>query len=152
MLEIFKLDSGFLSLVFEGNTFEKINLVRLFPYEYEYEYIAILGADNKEITMIRDLRDLDYSSRQIVAEHLRYKYYMPEITKVKSIREKMGFLYVNVETTSGAKEVCVADFVSNIRVISDKILSITDVEGNKYRINDFNQLDRLSRKKLDVFI
>lgn len=152
MIQVEKLSSGFLKLIKDGEEFEKINLVRLFPYQYETRYISILNQENEEITIISDVEEIEEQSRKVVLDYLNYKYYMPEITKVNNVKEKMGFLYVDLETTAGKKEVCIADFVSNIRVIKNKILSITDVEGNKYRINDFHKLDHLSRQKLDVFL
>lgn len=152
MIQIEKMPSGFLKVTKAGETYEKVNVVRLFPYQYEKKYIALLDQDNKEITILKDLNDLKEEERALLLDYLSYKYYMPEITKVNQVKEKMGFLYVDLDTTAGQKEVCIADFVSNIRLIKNKILSITDVEGNKYRISDFNTLDQMSKQKLDVFL
>lgn len=152
MIQIEKMLSGFLKVIKDGETYEKVNVVRLFPYQYEKKYIALLDQENKEITILKDLNDLREQERTLLLDYLSYKYYMPEITKVNQVKEKMGFLYVDLDTTAGKKEVCIADFVSNIRLIKNKILSITDVEGNKYRISDFNTLDQLSKQKLDVFL
>ncbi|WP_053986000.1 DUF1854 domain-containing protein [Niameybacter massiliensis] len=152
MIQIEKMPSGFLKVIKDGETYEKVNVVRLFPYQYEKKYIALLDQENKEITILKDLNDLREEERTLLLDYLSYKYYMPEITKVNQVKEKMGFLYVDLDTTAGKKEVCIADFVSNIRLIKNKILSITDVEGNKYRISDFNTLDQLSKQKLDVFL
>ncbi|MEF9959275.1 MAG: DUF1854 domain-containing protein [Niameybacter sp.] len=152
MITIEKLPSGFLRVTKDGESYEKVNVVRLFPYQYERNYIAFLDKDNQEITILKDLDELREKERTLVLEYLSYKYYMPEITKVNQVKEKMGFLYVDIETTAGQKEVCIADFVSNIRMIKNTILSITDVEGNKYRVSDFNTLDQLSKQKLDVFL
>lgn len=152
MIQIEKMPSGFLKVIKDGETYEKVNVVRLFPYQYEKKYIALLDQENKEITILKDLNDLKEEERTLLLDYLSYKYYMPEITKVNQVKEKMGFLYVDLDTTAGKKEVCIADFVSNIRLIKNKILSITDVEGNKYRISDFNTLDQMSKQKLDVFL
>mgnify|MGYP003253352893 FL=1 len=64
----------------------------------------------------------------------------------------MGFLYINLDTKGGEKEICIADFVSNIRLIKESLLSITDVEGNKYRMSNIQKLDKDSRQKIDVFL
>ena len=152
MMKIEKMPSGFLKVTKDEKTYEKVNVVRLFPYQYEDEYIALLDKDNEEITILKDLDGLAKEERTILLNYLSYKYYMPEITKIHQIKEKMGYLYVDLETTAGKKEVCIADFVSNIRFIKDKILSITDVEGNKYRVSDFQALDQASKQRLDVFL
>ena len=152
MIQIEKMPSGFLKVIKDGETYENVNVVRLFPYQYEKKYSALLDQENKEITILKDFNDLKEEERTLLLDYLSYKYYMPEITKVNQVKEKMGFLYVDLDTTAGKKEVCIADFVSNIRLIKNKILSITDVEGNKYRISDFNTLDQMSKQKLDVFL
>lgn len=152
MMQIEKMASGFLKVTKDGKTYEKVNAVRLFPYQYEEKYIALLDENNEEITILNDLESLGKEERTLLLNYLSYKYYMPEITKIHQIKEKMGYLYVDLETTAGKKEVCIADFVSNIRLIKEKILSITDVEGNKYRVSDFHALDGLSKQKLDVFL
>lgn len=152
MMQIEKMSSGFLKVTKDGKTYEKVNVVRLFPYQYEAQYIALLDENNEEIMILNDLDELKEEERTLLLNYLNYKYYMPEITKINQIKEKMGYLYVDLETTAGKKEVCIADFVSNIRLIKDKILSITDVEGNKYQVSNFRALDGASKQKLDVFL
>lgn len=151
-MQIEKMESGFLKVIKDEKSYEKVNVVRLFPYQYEEEYIALLDENNEEITILDNLEALEKAERTLLLNYLKYKYYMPEITKINHIKEKMGYLYVDLETTAGKKEVCIADFVSNIRLIKNKILSITDVEGNKYRVSDFSVLDPVSKQKLDVFL
>ena len=108
--------------------------------------------NQEEIGIIKDLSELESKEYDQVIKHLNYKYYIPEITKINSVKEKMGFLYINLDTKGGEKEICIADFVSNIRLIKENFLSITDVEGNKYRMSNIQKLDKDSRQKIDVFL
>lgn len=144
-------ENGFLKVTLEDKIYEKVTLTRLLPYSQEDTYIAIMQ-NQEEIGIIKDLSELDSEQYDQVQKHLHYKYYIPEITKINNVKEKMGFLYMNLETKGGTKEICIADFVSNIRLIKDHLLSITDVEGNKYRMSNIQQLDKDSRQKIDIFL
>lgn len=144
-------ENGFLKVTLEDKVYEKVTLTRLLPYSQEDAYIAIIQ-NQEEIGIIKDLSELDSEQYDQVQKHLHYKYYIPEITKINNVKEKMGFLYMNLETKGGTKEICIADFVSNIRLIKDHLLSITDVEGNKYRMSNIQQLDKDSRQKIDIFL
>ena len=144
-------ENGFLKVTLEDKVYEKVTLTRLLPYSQEDAYIAIMQ-NQEEIGIIKDLSELDSEQYDQVQKHLHYKYYIPEITKINNVKEKMGFLYMNLETKGGTKEICIADFVSNIRLIKDHLLSITDVEGNKYRMSNIQQLDKDSRQKIDIFL
>ena len=144
-------ENGFLKLILDDEVYEKVTLTRLLPYSQEEAYIAVMQ-NQEEIGIIKDLSELDAEQYDQVQKHLHYKYYIPEITKINHVKEKMGFLYMNLDTKGGSKEICIADFVSNIRLIKDNLLSITDVEGNKYRMSNIQQLDKDSRQKIDIFL
>ncbi len=145
------LENGFLKLTLEDKVYDKVTLTRLLPYSQEEAYIAVMQ-NQEEIGIIKDLSELESKEYDQVIKHLNYKYYIPEITKINSVKEKMGFLYINLDTKGGEKEICIADFVSNIRLIKENLLSITDVEGNKYRMSNIQKLDKDSRQKIDVFL
>ena len=65
MIQIEKMPSGFLKVIKDGETYEKVNVVRLFPYQYEKKYIALLDQENKEITLIKDHNDLTEEERTL---------------------------------------------------------------------------------------
>lgn len=145
------LENGFLKLTLEDKVYDKVTLTRLLPYSQEEAYITVMQ-NQEEIGIIKDLSELESKEYDQVIKQLNYKYYIPEITKINSVKEKMGFLYINLDTKGGEKEICIADFVSNIRLIKENLLSITDVEGNKYRMSNIQKLDKDSRQKIDVFL
>ena len=85
------LESGFLKLSLEGKVYDKVTLTRLLPYSQEESYITVVQGQ-EEIGIIKDLSALDKQQYNKVIAHLNYKYYIPEITKINSVKEKMGFL------------------------------------------------------------
>ena len=90
---------------------------------------------------------------ELVNDYLEYKYYMPRITKVYSIKDNSrGFIFVDLDTTSGRKTICVRDWYSNFRLLTDKYLYALDVDGNKYFCEDINTLDKKSLAVLEIYI
>ena len=89
------LENGFLKLTLEDKVYDKVTLTRLLPYSQEEAYIAVIQ-NQEEIGIIKDLSELESKEYDQVIKHLNYKYYIPEITKINSVKEKMGFLYINL--------------------------------------------------------
>ena len=155
-LEFSREESGFMTLKFDGETYNRVALTRLVPFMSKTEYISCTFEKDGEwieIGVIRDTELLSDAQRNIVTEFLEFKYYMPEVTKIISIKDnRMGYLFVDMLTTSGEKTICINDWWTNFKLIGLKRLNITDVDGNKYYVPDVDKLDAESQKKLELFI
>ena len=152
-----KKDSGFLSLEYEDKNYPKVNLTRLIPYYSKTTYISVSYEDEeknfREIGIIKELEELSEMQRDLVHEYLEFKYYMPEITKVYSIKDNnRGYLFVKVDTTSGKKTLAIRDWYANFKLLSDKMLYVVDSDGNKYYSPDVYQLDQKSLNHIEMFI
>lgn len=150
-------DSGFLSLDYGDKNYPKVNLTRLIPYYSKTTYISVSYEDEeknfREIGIIKDLNELLTEQRELVHEYLEFKYYMPEITKVYSIKDNnRGYLFVKVESTSGKKTLAIRDWYTNFKLLWDKMLYVVDTDGNKYFAPDVYQLDRKSQSQIEMFI
>lgn len=150
-------DSGYLTLSFGGKTYNKVSLTRLIPHMEKTEYISVTYQDEekewKEIGVIKDVAEFTGSQLEIVTEFLEFRYLIPVITKVyKIIDNRMGYLFIDVDTTLGKKKLAVNDWWHNFRFIRDKNISVTDADGNKYQIPDTDKLDKASIKKIQLFI
>ena len=78
---------------------------------------------------------------------------MPEIKKVLSIKDNnRGFIFVDLETNAGRKTICIRDWYSNFRLLTDTYLYAHDVDGNKYFCPDVTKLDKKSLAALELFI
>lgn len=156
-LKFSKNDSGYLSLYYDGKTYDKINLTRLIPFKTTDEYISVFYEDEeknfKEVGVIRDIHDLKPEQYIIVSEYLEFKYYMPKITKVYSIKENsQGYIFVKVDTTSGIKTLAIRDWYANFKMLSDKMLYVVDADGNKYYTPDIYELDKKSLYQVEMFV
>ena len=125
---------------------------RCFPFETPNEYISVLNKDGREYAMIRNLDELDAESREIIVSELDRKYLCPTITKIKALKEKLDFSFWEVNTDRGDMSFSMHDTYRNIARVGNGMLIITDVDGNRYRIDDVAKLDRKSFKKIELYL
>lgn len=152
-----KEESGYMTLYMDGKTYNKVNLTRLQPFYQQELYISVHIEDEerqfREIGVIEDIKKLPKEQYELVSDFLRYKYYMPEITRIYSIKENMrGSLFVKAETTAGGKTICIRDWYTNFKLIGGKYLYVCDADGNKYFCDNVEEkLDRKSIAAMEMF-
>ncbi len=156
-LEFYKDSGNFISLKYNGEDYFNVRLTRLVPFFSKTTYISV-AYDNKEnefveLGVIKDMKELSEEQYKMIDEYLEYKYYMPEITKIYSIKDNnRGFIFVDIDTTSGRKTICIRDWYSNFRMLTEHLLYAVDVDGNKYCCNDIDTLDKKSLAILEIFV
>ena len=147
------INDNFLCLDHEGETYTNIKLQRALPYKFPDDYISVQDIDSNEIALIRSLYQFNDQQIQILAKELAKRYFCPSILEIPSIKEKMGYLYFEVVTNIGQKTFALRDFTRNIRRIDDgaRIL-ITNVDGNRYQIDDVSKLKAPDFKRLEPYL
>lgn len=125
---------------------------RAFPFETPNEYISVLDKDGREHGLIRTLEGFSDEARDIILGELDRKYLCPVISKILSLKEKLGYSYWEVETDYGKLSFSMYDTYRNIARVGGGLLIIQDVDGNRYRIDDYNKLDRKSYKKIELYL
>ncbi|MBN2310852.1 MAG: DUF1854 domain-containing protein, partial [Candidatus Hydrogenedentes bacterium] len=71
------------------------------------------------------------------------------IKEIWSLREQYGVVYVDAETDRGRKEFVAKGLRDAIVSLGDGELLIADVDGNRYRIDDWRRLNARSRQFLE---
>lgn len=132
----------------DGRLFEKLELRRLFPVSNTENYITLLDSDGNEAAIIRNLKDLDPDSFEVITNSLNDYYLVPYITAILSSSEKYGTLHWKAETTRGIKEFDIRNRNHDIRIYSDGCVRIRDSDDNRYVISDYRKLDRHSQSYL----
>ena len=125
---------------------------RAFPYELPDEFISVLDKDSKEFGIIRRLSDFDDGSAAIISAELARKYFAPHITKVHSVKERFGYSYWEVESDRGPLSFAMHDTFRNIAKITESRVVLTDVDGNRYEIDDVLALDGKSYRKIELYL
>lgn len=148
-------DGGYLNVTVNGTEYKKITLCRALPHRAPDEYVSVADREKGEIGIIRRVSDFPEEQRELICSELSKLYYRPEIKKILSAKNKMGFLYMTVETSAGTKEFALRDPSRNIRYIDashNSSVQITDVDGNRYLVEAFEKLDPKSAKKIEVYL
>lgn len=150
-----KEQGGYLKMKYKDIEYLKVKFSRVLPYKMPNSYICIMDKDSKEIGILKELNDLKEKEKELVQSEINKLYYSPLITRIISVKEKMGYMYFEVETLVGKREFALKDAARNIRFLdpdNKKEVQISDVDGNRYLIEDFSTFHTAGRKKIEAYL
>ncbi len=124
----------------DGTTHTKVDVIRSFPIKEPVRYISLVDNEGNEIGIVEDVRKLIPQSRDILLEELQKRYFMPKITKINAVDGQFGLTQWDVETTQGHVEFGMRSRYDIVSLESNRVL-IKDVDGNRYEIENYNNLD-----------
>ncbi|MCL2704513.1 MAG: DUF1854 domain-containing protein [Defluviitaleaceae bacterium] len=155
--EFYFTSGGFAGLKYDGTDYPHVTLKRALPVGQPSEFISVYNTENKEIGIIRSLSELSRENLDIVAKELDSRYYCPGVLEIKSVKDKLGYVYMELhldtDKSGGHTKSCaVKDVSKNIRMLNEQSLIIFDVDGNRYIVKDIDKLDKASRKRLEPFM
>jgi hypothetical protein len=150
-------EGGFTGLKTDDKDYPHITLRRTMPIQAPTQYISVADNENKEIGIIRSVDDMAGRQREIVIAELDNRYYSPDVLEILSVRDKLGYVYMEMRLKNkngnvSVKNCAVKDVNKNIRMLTDRSVIIFDVDGNRYIIPELNTLDKGSLKKLDPYL
>lgn len=152
----YRTEGGFTGLQYAGKDYRRISLRRALPLGDPMRYISVADHENKEIGIITDVSALKGEARAIVLEELERRYYSPTVREIKSVKDKLGYVYMELvlEGQAGRSEktCAVKDVNKNIRMLSEDRLIIFDVDGNRYMVESLKALDKKSLKRLEPYL
>jgi hypothetical protein len=138
----------------DGKTevFSPVVLHLAFPFMKPREYVSVFGKNNEEIGIVEKLDDFDPETADILHSELRRRYFTPVIRRIDSIKERFGFSYWKVQTDKGEINFAVSDTYKSIIRFSAERYIIIDADGNRYSVNNINELDGQSVKRLEMYV
>lgn len=142
----------------ENEHFERVVVLRSFPITDPDEYIAVREPETRksrrghEIGLIRHIREFDEATVALLTEELDRRYFTPEIHRILSVKDKLGYYYWDAETSAGKVSFVVNNISSNIRILEDERIFIFDIDGNCFQISDVTKLDRTSYRKIEIYL
>ena len=149
---VFSLNpNGFLAAEIDGKEFKRVILTRTLPLSLPDEYICISDIEKNEVGIIEKIADFSPEQQKLINSELSQRYYCPVIDKFETIKEKMGNFYFDVIIGGVKKSFAVKDITKSIRQHGNAI-DVTDIDGNRYRIADFNSIEAKSRRKLEPYL
>lgn len=138
-------------------TFERIVIIRAFPITNPDDFLAIRetgsgGGRGDEIGLIESIRDFDPETVALLNEELDRRYFIPEITKIYSMKEKYGYHYTEAQTSAGRVKFVLNNPSNNIRTLEDGRILITDTDGNCFCLPDPSKLDKQSYRIIEIYL
>jgi hypothetical protein len=156
--EINILDPGVLSFsrrqggvfqgIINGKTYEEIILFRIFPFQYTTQYISVRDAKGEEIGVIRDIQQLDKESRAEMDKELQLRYFLPLVTQIDSIKQKSDLWIWELQTNLGPTRIVMRNLHEHMQYPSANRIILTDINGKRCEIRDWQALDGHSRNQL----
>ncbi|MEN8906396.1 MAG: DUF1854 domain-containing protein [Clostridiales bacterium] len=131
--------------------FKLVSFRRCFPLSNENKYISVIDKDENEIGIIKDLDEFSKEIRNLILNDLSIRYFMPKINDILKIKEEGGYYYWEVVTDMGDREFIIKSGEENVNLLKHNMLSIEDIEGNRYCILDYKKLSKKSQKMISIF-
>lgn len=161
--EFYRSEGGLISMKLKNENgevedFERVVAIRSFPITDPDAFISIREPDSPqhekgdEIGIIPNLKDFDASSVALIEEELERRYFTPKISKILSMKEKLGHYYWDVITDAGKFSFVLRNVGANIRTLEDGRVLMFDIDGNCFEIPDPEKLDKASYRKIEIYL
>ena len=136
-------EGGYISLDFDGKHYDRVLVFRSFPFSDAELFLSVRETvgRNAEIGIIKNINDLDDNAKELILHDLKLRYFVPKILNIRSVRIDHGFATFIVVTSGDA-----------VTRLSDKRIIFTDIDGNRYEIEDLDKLSAIETKRIDVFL
>jgi hypothetical protein len=125
--------------------------MRAFPLSEPEHYVVLLDGDGNEVELIPDLAALPQEPRELLLHELEKSYFLPELVRVMEITDDFGIQRWEVETDRGPRVFEVRSR-EDLRWIHPGHLLVRDVDGNRYEVKRFDDLDTHSRLKIESYL
>ena len=154
--EFYKTGGGFTGLRYGGKDYKRIALRRTLPIGQPDKYLSVADEADKEIGIIRSLDELEGEQLSIVEGEIATRYFCPTVKEIKSVKDKLGYLYMELSVELGKstypRNCAVKDVDKNIRMLGDDRVIIFDVDGNRYLIDSLSAMDKKSSKRIEPYL
>lgn len=144
-------ENGFLSAEIRGERYPRVLLLRSLPLTAPADNLCVTDVERRELGILAHLADFSPEQQALMTAELDQRYYCPTLTEILDIKEKMGHFYFDVKIGDFKRAFTVKDIAKSIRQLGPSIL-LTDIDGNRYRIEDFAAIPKKSRRKLEPYL
>ncbi len=132
---------------------KRVILHLLFPYNTKTELVSVLSPDKEEVGMIRDIGVFPEESLAAIEKEIGRRHFVRRITQILKIKDKNGITAWRVVLEGGEEaEFVLKDTYGSIFKASDTRLLITDVDGNRFEIEDVEKLNKAGKRKIELYL
>ncbi|MDO5155927.1 MAG: DUF1854 domain-containing protein [Eubacteriales bacterium] len=147
-----KTQGGFITLSYNGVFYERVKIIRLFPFTDPDRYLSVRDGNENEIGVIEDLKKLPEETAALIKAQLELYYFTPVIEKIIGIKDEYGYAYFHVMTDRGECKFTINMGANAVSKLTETRLLITDLDGNRFEIPDVLALTVKEQRKLDLFL
>lgn len=149
-----RTEGGFVSLEYDGKKWDRVQVIRLFPFTEPDQFISIRTVEerSKEIGVIADMKQVSKDTRKMLEQQLNLHYFTPVIQKIMDIKDEYGYAYFHVMTDRGECRFTINMGGNAVVRLTDSRLLITDLDENRFEIPDVFRLTQKEQRKLDLFL
>ena len=129
-----RTEGGFVSLEYDGKKWDRVQVIRLFPFTEPDQFISIRTVEerSKEIGVIADMKQVSKDTRKMLEQYV--------------------YSYFHVMTDRGECRFTINMGGNAVVRLTDSRLLITDLDENRFEIPDVFQLSQKEQRKLDLFL
>lgn len=120
-------------------------LRRVFPLSHPNQFLSVQDGEGKEVGILRSLDGLDHESRRLAEQDLDWRYFTPKIVRLNSVRQEGGLWTFDVLTSRGPIHFYVRNWRDSSSEITPGRFIIQSVDGQRFEIEDYHQLDNESQ-------
>ena len=125
--------------------------VRAFPLAAPNEGLSIVSVDGHELSWVDRLTDLAADARQLIEEELAVREFTPSISRIAKVSTFSTPSTWDVITDRGQTQLILKS-EDDIRRLAEGQLLIASSSGLQYRIHNWLDLDKASKKLLERFL
>lgn len=154
-VQLRRSDDGLIqALCGDGSVYSGVRVAPAFPITRPDGFLYLFDREEKELGVLVDPRRLDRESRDIILDQADHAYFMPRITRIIRVEERMGLGIAQweVETDRGYNAFEVVSRSESVWFVGRDRIVIRDADGNRYLIEDLTALDKRSRRLADLYI
>lgn len=134
--------------IVEGKPFDELVIYRTFPFLYTTQYISVRDVKGEELGIIQDIAQLDEESLKEVEKELQFRYFLPSVTRVDSVKQKSDLWLWELRTNLGPTGMAMRNLHEHLQFPGGNRIILTDINGKRCEIDDWKALDGHSRKQL----
>lgn len=136
----------------DGTVHAGARVIPAFPISRPNRFVHVQDAEGNELGVLLEPRRLDRESRDLILAQADQAYFMPRISRIVRVDERMGIARWEVETDRGWSSFDVVSRSESVWYVGRDRLVIRDADGNRYLIEDLSRLDRRSRRLADLYL